>query len=264
MQASKGYSLHIGLNRLDPNAYFGWDGEPSSGEADARAMKAIADSQGFRSKLLPTEQATIHKVTSEIEKAAKMKSHDIFLLTYSGHGDWIRDKKDPTKKVAAWDLYDGQLSGDELFALWGKFKAGARILVISDSCHSGTVTYVISTERGTPPYVHRRLHHESRQESCQLAIPPNPWAAEFDASVLLISACQDNQKAHQGPDYAVFTAALLDVWDNGKFQGDYWAFYENIMSEMLGPEQTPNFFLMGANYQNNRAFVQERPFKIQK
>ncbi len=39
-----------------------------------------------------------------------------------------------------WVCYDRQLVDDELYELWGKFKSGVRILALSDSCHSGTVT----------------------------------------------------------------------------------------------------------------------------
>jgi hypothetical protein len=37
-------------------------------------------------------------------------------------------------------LYDRQLIDNELYALWARFRPGVRICVISDSCHSGTVT----------------------------------------------------------------------------------------------------------------------------
>jgi hypothetical protein len=39
-----------------------------------------------------------------------------------------------------WVCYDRQLIDDQLYELWGKFKASVRILVLSDSCHSGTVS----------------------------------------------------------------------------------------------------------------------------
>jgi hypothetical protein len=39
-----------------------------------------------------------------------------------------------------WVCWDRQLIDNELYALWGSFQPGVRILVISDSCHSGTVT----------------------------------------------------------------------------------------------------------------------------
>ena len=37
-----------------------------------------------------------------------------------------------------WVLYDRQLVDDELYTLWSKFAPGVRIVVLSDSCHSGT------------------------------------------------------------------------------------------------------------------------------
>lgn len=35
---SKGYSLNIGLNAVDPNHYAGWDGELNACEADAEVF----------------------------------------------------------------------------------------------------------------------------------------------------------------------------------------------------------------------------------
>ena len=45
------------------------------------------------------------------------------------------DKRDET-----WCLFDSQLIDDELYFELAKFASGVRILVLSDSCHSGTVT----------------------------------------------------------------------------------------------------------------------------
>jgi hypothetical protein len=39
---AKGLSLHIGLNRIDPNHYAGWSGTLNACENDARAMQDIA------------------------------------------------------------------------------------------------------------------------------------------------------------------------------------------------------------------------------
>ena len=41
-----------------------------------------------------------------------------------------------------WCLYDGELVDDELFGEWAGFAANVRVVVLSDSCHSGTVTKV--------------------------------------------------------------------------------------------------------------------------
>jgi len=50
-----------------------------------------------------------------------------------------------------WVLYDRQLVDDELYKIWSKFKPGVRILVLSDSCHSGTVPRDIPAFLGNGP-----------------------------------------------------------------------------------------------------------------
>ena len=83
-------------------------------------------------------------------KAAKaLRKGDFFFLTYSGHGGQVPDVtgEEADKQDETWCLYDGQLIDDELYFELSRFAAGVRILVFSDSCHSGTVT------RNRPPQV---------------------------------------------------------------------------------------------------------------
>ena len=74
-------------------------------------------------------------------------SGDILLLTYSGHGGQIPDVtgEETDKLDETWCLYDGQLIDDEMYLELSRFAAGVRVLVFSDSCHSGTVV------RAAPP-----------------------------------------------------------------------------------------------------------------
>src|SRR5262245_32616318 len=139
---AKGISLHIGLNRVDPNAYNGWDGTLSGCENDANAMKKIADGCGYTSKIMLNDVATSDAVVAAIGQAAKqLESGDYFLLTYSGHGGQVDDTNgdEDDGKDATWVLYDRMLIDDELYSLWAQFAAGVRIFLLSDSCHSGTV-----------------------------------------------------------------------------------------------------------------------------
>lgn len=86
MQA-KGFSLHIGLNAVDPIHYQGWNGELNACEVDAEDMQKLAKSRGFTTQSLLTAQATRKNVIDSItDTANKLSSGDIFILSYSGHG----------------------------------------------------------------------------------------------------------------------------------------------------------------------------------
>lgn len=140
---AKGIALTIGLNSVDPKHYGGWSGKLNACEADAEDMADIAKDKGFQVKTLLTKTATRGRLVKEVTAAAKaLKSGDIFLLSYSGHGGQLPDlnSDEDDSEDETWCLFDGELIDDELYKLWTRFAAGVRILVFSDSCHSGTVT----------------------------------------------------------------------------------------------------------------------------
>lgn len=150
-----GYAIAIGLNSVDPAHYSGWSGELSGCEPDARDMQAIAQSQGFSVDMFLTAEATRDKVLDKLDDLANLlNSGDLLVVSYSGHGgqspDMNGDESDGLDET--WCLYDGQLLDDELYRAWMKFRAGVRILVFSDSCHSGTVLKMkkIDLESPTP------------------------------------------------------------------------------------------------------------------
>ena len=137
-----GLSLHIGLNYENNHEYGAVTIPPLRGCLnDAEDMKAIADGRGFRSISLRDSEATADQVKSTILRAAdRLVSGDIYLITYSGHGSQVIDPREDDQRSETWVLWDRQLIDDELYALWSRFKPGVRVMVISDSCHSGTVT----------------------------------------------------------------------------------------------------------------------------
>lgn len=281
----KGISLHIGLNSVDPAHYVDGDGRPWDGalnacEADARDMQALAKKRGFKTRqVLLTAEAGADAVIAAIREAAtKLAAGDLFFLTYSGHGGQVPDlnhdegvlptgRKDRMDET--WVLFDRQLVDDELYTLWAKFKAGVRILVLSDSCHSGTVVRNVPPSlMGVPPgtrirrmprpvaertfAAHRRLYADVQKAN------PTAEKSVVKASVLLISGCQDNQFSLDGDRNGLFTGTLKTVWRNGKFKGTYRAFRDHIVSLM--PEtQTPNYYAVG---KGNPAFEAQRPFTI--
>lgn len=270
----KGISLHIGLNSVDPQRYEGWSGPLNACEADANDMADLAQAGSFSFTKLLTRQATREAVLNGIGDAAKnLKSGDIFFLTYSGHGGQAPDlnNEEPDGMDETWCLYDGQLIDDELYSSWGAFASGVRIFLLSDSCHSGTVSKAIhyreKLRSGLPP-VYRAMPDEvalrvyQNNKSFYDPILKNRNLSEalsaVKASVLLISGCQDNQLSLDGTFNGLFTGTLKTIWNGGTFGGSYRRFHTAIGSKMP-PDQTPKLSLVGAS---NPAFIAQKPLTL--
>jgi hypothetical protein len=279
---ARGLSIHVGLNGVDPNAYGGWDGQLAGCLNDARAMQSIAQSVGYQPQIILDQQATAAAVTSAIKAAAGMlQSGDILLLTYSGHGGQVPDPtgEEPTGMNSTWVLYDRMMVDDELYALWAHFQTGVRIFVLSDSCHSGTVTremqyqYALAGNeplsrayranarkpkfRNMPLQVNQK-HYLSQRRMYDVISTYTPKDLDLRATVLLISGCQDNQLSADGANNGLFTEKLLQVWNKGAFQGAYFTFRNAIVAEMP-PTQCPNYYVVGTS---NSDFEGQQPFSI--
>lgn len=267
---SRGVSLHIGVNSFDPDHY-GSDGKLKGCENDAHDMQSIADSQGFETHKLLTTDATRANVITALRRAAfELKAGDIFFISYSGHGGRIpdRNKDEDDLMDETWCLYDGQLIDDELQMLWSGFKAGTRILVTSDSCHSGTVLKpgiplpdVPSTE--TPRFLPYRqaedIYRNHRAFYDELQVPrADRRGLEVVASVRLMSGCQDDQYSYDGADNGAFTGVLKRTWADGSFKGNYHTFHQHILAQMPG-YQSPNYWEIGAE---DPVFAAQKPFAI--
>lgn len=280
---AKGRSIHIGLNFVDPNGYDGWDGELVACEFDAKDMAGLADSKGFQSQTLLTKDATSAAILEAIGGAAsELSEGDILFLSYSGHGGQVPDgNSDEDDRIdETWCAWDRQIVDDELYSAWSAFPAGARIFVLSDSCHSGTATRVTldavrpealgstldiqdsepaNRMRAMPADVGDRTYraHKAEYDEIQAKVPAFD-DSDVEASVLLISGCQDSQTSADGEKNGLFTQTLLKVWDEGKFRGGYKSFAKQIVKEMP-PWQVPNFFGAGAP---SRRFERQQPFTV--
>ena len=277
---AKGLALTIGLNSVDPKHYGGWSGDLNACEADSLDMEDIGKSRKFTTKNLLTKAATRAKVRTEIIKASKsLKKGDIFMLAYSGHGGQVPDLNNDENDFQdeTWCLYDGELIDDELYNLLGKFANGVRILVFSDSCHSGSVTKAayyhgtadarptsVSSQKVRykymPPDVALRTYRQNRGFYNKILKNPKlkQAQAKIKASVLLISGCQDNQFSLDGTFNSLFTATLLRVWNDGNFNRNYKSFHKAIV-RLMPFNQTPNYFLVG---KSNLSFEKQVPFTL--
>lgn len=284
-----GHALHIGLNHVDPNAYGGWDGALSGCINDANSMLGLTSNAGFTTTQLLDSQANSQTVIGELGRLARTAvPGDLCVVTYSGHGGQVDDSNgdEDDWQDETWVLWDRQVIDDELFQMWSQFAAGVRILVFSDSCHSGTVArdaicldarqslasrprsmsdaepavQLASVPKNMPHDVQTR-DNDDRRGTYQFvqALSGPRSAANIAAELILISGCQDNQLSYDGAVNGQFTGTLLQVWANGAFQGDHTEFHRQILDRMP-PDQSPNLFTVGTV---SPGFLGQRPFTIQ-
>lgn len=276
-------SLHLGLNTVSAAHYEGWEGPLVACENDARDLAALARRQGYAATVLLTRRATRAALLKGLRAAAqRLKAGDRFLLSFSGHGGQVPDtnRDEPDRQDETWCLWDGQLMDDELYFELSRFAAGVRVVVLSDSCHSGTVTRARvppppppgQRPKRMPDAVALRVYgaHQAQYDALQAAVFKAAAAARIDdpdaalaqvafsgpaaqaitltgpfrPAVLLISGCQDNQVSMDGEHNGAFTEQLLRTWNLGRFTGS-WAQLHAQVRAALPPSQSPNLFVLG-------------------
>jgi hypothetical protein len=286
---NRGLSLHLGLNKVDRN-FYGSDCPLSGCHRDAEDMMSLALDAGYQpiAKLLD-DAATTTALASHLEFAAKdLKAGDIFLLSYSGHGgqlaDYSGDEADGMDET--WCLYDREFLDDELYAAWRQFRDGVRILVVSDSCHSGSVIKQMpfglvrtaaadalegvrmrSLPESAAQHVarnHRSLYRSISSQAAAAAggdIERRARSREIDAplacTVRLLSACQDNQLAADFASNGLFTMQLILALDRG-YHGDYAQFVKALSAKMP-TTQSPQHYVVG---RADPAYDAQQPFEI--
>ena len=152
-----------------------------------------------------------------------------------------------------------------------------RILVLSDSCHSGSAVRqtldalrpeVLEGAMSVPPPNGMRTMpkalakevyeaHQKEYDDVQARVSAGDKCS-VGASVLLLSGCQDNQTSADGAKNGLFTQTLLEVWNDGKYRGGHKKFWKEIV-EKMPPWQSPNWFTVGPE---NAGFQRRKPFTI--
>src|SRR6185503_4515838 len=143
-----GMSIHVGVN--DTKAA-GVSAPLHGCDGDARRMFKLARDRGFvgvgdgdPDEAILGDNATHDKVLAKILLAAtRLQAGDIFLFTFSGHGTSRglqfpkeeEDERDETLVMQDLFLVDNVLRR----VVWPSFKAGVRVVMVSDSCHSGGI-----------------------------------------------------------------------------------------------------------------------------
>lgn len=265
---SKAYSLHIGVNKVD-TTHYGKIPVLKAAVNDAVSWQQFAGELGYKSDALHDKQATADVVLKKLKTlAGKMKSGDILLLTYAGHGgEMMNDKAggfDDEVNDQTWCLYDRQLLDDEIYESFAQFESGTRIVVVSDSCHSGTITRNLDevnlsqllakgvsrsaaargiASRKLPRSSMNRIDDKFRKDvykPIQKKYEQIHQGADVKASVKLLAACQDDEETLDGKNNGIFTEALMNIMKN--------AANRNATAEMLITMVGNHYFFPKPNF----------------
>ena len=243
----RSHALLVGLNSVDSATHAGWDGKNGcyGCELDVDNIAAILRQMGYSPSILKTAAATSTTVLHGLRSAAQvLKEGDIFVLYYAGHGgrqpDYNNDERDGHDETLV--LYDRDVVDDELAEIWGFFRSGVRIVMISDSCNSG------SNYRG--------LRSVSTEDALAIQAMQEQ---EISAQMIHYSGCRDGKTSAGYRTGGAFTIAFCSAWENGA--DNYPALHEGtkqLMKEQREPQQ-PQYSKYGVV---DTSFENSSPFSV--
>lgn len=256
------YALCIGIND-----YPGTGSDLSGCVNDANDWTKELKTRGFSVEQLLDKQATGINIRKGISATiAQAKRGDVVVITYSGHGTYVPDRNgdEPDGRDEAICPHDlntkGVITDDELFLLFNARAAGVRLVFLSDSCHSGTVSKFAPidtpatiaganapqrTVRFLPPETFLKgaaLRQLGTSGALRAGRTPGRYAG------LLVSGCQDYEYSYDawfsGRPNGAFTFVALKALKSLPEKADYREWHKKIRSSLPSRQypQSPNLF----------------------
>ncbi len=256
------YALCIGIND-----YPGTDSDLSGCVNDASDWADLFIKRGFKVSSLLDRQATGNGIRRAVKSTlAKARNGDIVVVQYSGHGSFVPDEDgdEPDGTDECLCPYDirtkGPITDDELFQIYSSTKDGVKLLMISDSCHSGTVARFAPIT--TPPTI---LGKNPPQRKVRF-LPPSVFLSKREAAALgsrrarrpssppgryaalLMAGCQDTEYSYdaifQGRPNGAFTFVALRALASLRARSTYKDWYAMIRKALPSRQypQTPNLY----------------------
>lgn len=223
-------AILVGLDRVNPSSYGGWNGDCPGCEVDVDNLYKILAKLGYSIKTLKTAEATRSRILQELDSAAStLNTGDNLVFFFSGHGgqqpDLNGDELDGKDETLV--SYDGEIIDDQIDSIWLKFRNGVRIVMISDSCNSGS-NY--KNMRDVP-------------HSTPLKLINSKVAQGMQAQMIHLGGCEDNRSSFSTQTGGFFTLALCSVWNQGSFKGNYKDFLGAISQKLQSTqaEQRPQY-----------------------
>lgn len=262
-------SLHIGIND-----YPGTDMDLAGCVNDADDWRAALEARNFEATSMLDGDATKSNIIEALNKITRDSGRDdIAVITYSGHGTWVPDMDGDEsdgrdEALCPYDVTLGNIvTDDELYDIFSDRKRGARIIVISDSCHSGTLTRATRSlpenemgakaaqkARFLSPVFYIRDDEEMLRKARQAE--SLKASGKIRAAAVLISGCRDEEYSYDArfnnrPNGA-FTYASLQALKEVPATASYRKWHQQIREYLpsINYPQTPQ--LSGSWTQRNK------------
>jgi hypothetical protein len=241
---------------------------------DAQDWAATLQARGFTVRdLLDHEATKANMVAAVQELIGGAAPGDSLVITYSGHGTFVPDVSgdEPDARdegLCPYDIGQGNvLLDDDIHQLFAARAAGVKVVLISDSCHSGSVIRWAAPDRNSdaplPRYLppaawmpENQLPRNARGEVVtRISVGARPIAL-LASGDLLMAGCQDQEYSYDarfgGRPNGAFTYYALKTLKSLRPGATYADWYSAIRNYLPGASypQTPQIF----GSQRNRRF----------
>lgn len=218
---NKRFAVCVGIND-----YPGSGADLSGCVNDALGWADLLRGLGSDTLLLLNSEATKANVFKAlIDAVDKARFGDRIYFTYSGHGSWVPAKGDddePDGRDECLCLYDYQSGGllldDEIHDIFSTRRYGVRAYIISDSCHSGTMSRLVAINgpllddsgvvQGVPRFLPPATFLDDQDLAKAKTVAWKEAKAKPRPTTVLLSGCDD-------PEYSY--DAFIDGIPQGAF-----------------------------------------------
>jgi len=234
------------------NDYPGYNNDLRGCINDARNWAKYLKGKGFHIvKMLLDASATKAAVIKALKELfAGAVSGDELVVTYSGHGTNVRDYNgdESDGRDEALCMYDGNLIDDDIQKLIKKLPEGVKLTIISDSCHSGTVTRAFMEATNGEEYAKARyMPPEDDIEAFALSEMPlnkSVFSPRSGMKEILIAGCKSTEYSYDarinGQATGAFSYHAINILKNNP-NITYNDFYKKLSQELPSSQypQTP-------------------------
>jgi len=228
---------------------------------DAKDWHDELKRRGFDELTLLLDKLAIKSgiLTELVRLIGETKNGDTLLFTFSGHGTWTPDLDGDEadgrdEALCPYDFQKDIILDDELYEAFCHRHHGARVVMISDSCHSGTVARMAAPIAGS----RRRIRymppeHFLSGDALERAktVERSNLKAMGKSSALLLAGCRDTEYSYDasfnGRPNGAFTYVALQALKQGpKTYSEWYKLIRTSLPSMSHP-QTPQ--LQGTTWQ---------------